>query len=174
MVELFPEFRKEKIPIARFVCRKRRRTFSLLPFQLIPYFQYTVGAVIETLLLAFQCRQMAQQGFYGASVGVDPESLVTPWLIACWLAIVLQGLRRAHRALVGFYDLSEIRIQQQRAPWEEATAYFMAFGLSPQMPWTHAQGVIQRLLYRYARSTARFLFGTPSQSRLPRNLSDLP
>jgi len=171
-VELFPEFRKEKIPIARFVCGKRRRTFSLLPVQLIPYFQYTVSAVIGTLLLAFQCRQTGQQGFYGASVGLDPESLVTPWLIACWLAVVLQGLRRGHRVLVGFYDLSEIR--QHRAPWEEAAGYFMAFGLSPQMPWGHAQGVIQRLLYRYGRSTARFLFGIPSQSRLLPNLPERP
>jgi hypothetical protein len=174
VVELFPEFGKEKIPIARFVCRKRKRTFSLLPVQLIPYLQYTVNAVIGTLLLAFQCRQMGQQGFFGASIGVDPESLVTPWLIACWLAMVLQGLRRGHRALVGFYDFSKIRIGQQTSAWEEAAGYFMAFDLGPQVPWTHAQGVIERLLYRYGRSTARFLFGIPSQYRLRPNLPDRP
>jgi len=174
VVELFPGFRKEKIPIARFVCRKQGGTFSLLPVQLIPYFHYTANAVIGTLLLAFQCRQMGQQGFYGASVSVDPESLVTPWLIACWLAIVLQGLRRGHRALVGFYDLSRIRIRQQMPPWGEMSGYFMAFSLRPRAPRGHTEGVIERLLYRYSRSTARFLFGVPSQSRLRRNLPERP
>ena len=48
-IELFPEFKKKRIPIARFMCRRRRKTFSLLPTQLIPYFQYTVGAVMGTL-----------------------------------------------------------------------------------------------------------------------------
>ena len=47
-IELFPEFKKKRIPIARFLCRRRRKTFSLLPVQLIPYFQYTVGAVVGT------------------------------------------------------------------------------------------------------------------------------
>jgi hypothetical protein len=132
----------------------------------MPYFQYTVGAVIGTLLLALQCRQMGQQGFFGASIGVDPESLVTPWLIACWLVVVLRGLRRGHRTLVGFYDLSAIRIRQETPHWEEVTGYFMAFGLRPQVQSSHAEAVIQRLLYRYSHATAQFLFGTPSQSRL--------
>jgi hypothetical protein len=137
-----------------------------LPIQLIPYFQYTVGAVIGTLLLALQYRQMGQQGFFGASTGVDPESLVTPWLIACWLVVVLRGLRRGHRVLVRLYDLSAIRIRQETLPWEEVTGYLMAFGFRPLAPWTPAGGVTRRLLYRYSHATAQFLFGTPSQSRL--------
>ena len=68
-IELFPEFKKKRIPIARFLCRKRRKTFSLLPIQLIPYFQYTVGAVMGTLLLGMGCWQMGQKGFHGASSG---------------------------------------------------------------------------------------------------------
>ena len=34
-IELFPEFKKKRIPIARFLCRHRQKTFSLLPIQLI-------------------------------------------------------------------------------------------------------------------------------------------
>ena len=45
-IDLFPEWRKEKIPIARFLCQKGWKTFSLLPIQLIPYVQYTVAAVV--------------------------------------------------------------------------------------------------------------------------------
>jgi hypothetical protein len=158
------------IPIARFLCRKRGGTFSPLPVQLIPYFQYTVSAVIGTLLLALQYRQMGQQGFFGASIGVDQESSVTPWLIACWLTVVLRGLRLGHRVLVGLYDLNAIR--QETLPWEEVTGYLMAFGLSHAsgVTWSQARGVIERLLYRYSHATAQFLFGTPSQSRFLRVL----
>ncbi len=70
-IELFPDFKKKRIPIARFICRQRRKTFSLLPIQLIPYFQYTVGAVVGTLFLGMGCWQMGRKGFHGASVKVD-------------------------------------------------------------------------------------------------------
>ncbi|KPK15236.1 MAG: hypothetical protein AMK69_27790 [Nitrospira bacterium SG8_3] len=152
------------------MCRKRRKTFSLLPVQLIPYFQYTLSAVIGTLLLALKYRQMGQQGFYGASIDVDPESLITPWLIACWMRMVLRGLRRGHRSLVRFYDLNEIRTPKHSPPPGEMAGYFKAFGLRPQAPWTHLQELLQRLVYRYSHATAQFLFGIPSQSRLFRNL----
>ena len=57
---------------------KQNSSFSLLPIQLIPYIQYTVHAVIGTLLLALEYWQMGQRGFYGASIKVDANSLVTP------------------------------------------------------------------------------------------------
>ena len=161
-IELFPEFKMKRIPIARFLCRKRRKTFSLLPIQLIPYFQYTVGAVMGALFLGMGCWRMGQKGFHGASVKVDevdPESLVTPWLIACWLVAVLRGLRRGHAALRRLYDLDGIR---SSGAWEEAAGYFGVFGLRPEIdrlsPWID-------LVSRYSRATGQFLFGTPSQYR---------
>jgi hypothetical protein len=159
---LFPAFKKEPIPIARFVCSRTGRTFSLLPIQLIPYFQYTVNAVIGTLFLGIRCRQMGQKGFYGASVAVDPESLVTPWLIACWLGVVVLGLRRAHRVLRRFYNLTDIRSSRSTVAWEEAAGYFLCLGFLPQIRWGPP---LQALLNRYSRSTRLFLFGTPSQHR---------
>jgi len=133
-------------------------TFSLLPIQLIPYFHYTLNAVIGALLLGIQCRHMGQKGFYGASVAVDPESLLTPYLIACWLGVVLLGLRRAHRVLRGFYNLTDIRSSHSTALWEEAAGYFLCLGLLPQIRWGP---VLQALLNRYSHSTRLFLFGTP-------------
>ena len=94
--ELFPEFRKERIPVARFLCRLLRLTFSLLPTQLAPYCQYTLAAIIGALLLGLDSRQEGEQGFQGAVLAVDPDSLVTPWLVACWLVLVRSGLQRAH------------------------------------------------------------------------------
>jgi len=161
-IELFPEFKKKRIPIARFLCRKRRKTFSLLPIQLIPYFQYTVSAVSETLLLGMGCWQTGQKGFYGASEAVDPESLVTPWLITCWLLMVVIGFRRGHAVLRRLYPLDGIRTLKTAKGWQEAADYFVAFGLEPKMG-SHA--LLMDLLCRYSRSTGQFLFGTASQYR---------
>lgn len=135
----------------------------MLPIQLIPYLQYTVSAVMGTLLLGFQYWQMGQRGFYGASVEVDANSLVTPWLVVCWLAIVARGFRRAHAVLRRFYNLSDIvTIPHRAALWKEVSGYFLAFGLKQKIPW--AQRVLT-LCRRYSRSTNWFLFGVPSQQR---------
>lgn len=163
-IELFPEFKKKRIPIARFICRQRRKTFSLLPIQLIPYFQYTVGAVMGTLLLGMGCWQMGQRGFHGASMEVDPESLVTPWLITCWLAAVVLGLGRGHAVLRGFYNLDGIHTLNRAGAWEEAARYFTAFGLKPKGRW---YPLLMDLVNCYSRRTGQFLFGTPSQYRIP-------
>jgi len=169
-IDLFPEFKKERVPIARFLCDKRERTFSILPSQLIPYFQYTVNAVIGTLLLVLQCRQMGQKGFHGASVAVDPDSLLTPWLIACWLGVVVLGLRRAHGVLGRWYNLTDIRSSRRTVAWEEAAGYFLCFGWHLKIRWGPPDVVgpppLQSFVNRYSRSTRLFLFGTPSQYRV--------
>ena len=161
-IELFPGFEKKRIPIARFLCRKHRETFSLLPIQLIPYFQYTVSAVVGTLLLGMGCWQNGQKGFYGATEMLDPDSLVTPWLIACWLVAVVGSLGRSHAVLRRFYDLDSVRTREKAEGWQEATDYFVAFALKPKRD---SDALLMDLLYRYSRSTGQFLFGTPSQYR---------
>ncbi len=163
-IELFPEFKKKRIPIARFLCRRKGATFSLLPIQLIPYFHYTVAAVIGALLLGFKCWQMGQCGFFGASVEVDPDSDLTPYLILCWLKVVLRGFRRAHPILRQFYDLSDLHTSKRAGAWEEVSGYFLALGLKFQMD--HNPPVLA-LLCRYSQVTNFFLFGTPSQHRVP-------
>ena len=161
-IELFPGFEKRRIPIGRFVCRRRRKTFSLLPIQLIPYFQYTVGAVIGTLLLGMGYWETGQRGFYGASMEVDPDSLVTPWLVACWLVFVVRGFGRGHAVLGQYYDLDGIRISNTVGVWEEVAGYFTAFGLKPK---NCRLSPLTELVSCYSRRTGQFLFGTPSQYR---------
>lgn len=162
-IELFPCFRKKRVPIARFVCRRDRTTFSLLPIQLIPYFQYTVAAVIGVLLFGYQCWQLGQRGFFGAMMVVDPDSDVTPYLIVCWLRVVLRGFRRAHPVLRRFSDLSGVRTSERGLVWEEVVGYFLAFGWKPDIPWVP---LLSSLLHRYSQMTRQFLFGTASQQRL--------
>jgi hypothetical protein len=159
-IELFPEFKKERIPVARFLCRERRRTFSLLPIQLIPYFQYTVDAVLGTLLLGWGSWQKGQGGFWGASVEVDPDSLVTPWLVAFWLAVVLRGFRRGHSVLGRLYNLTGIGTPKEVSSWKEAAGYFLALGLKAK---TGPLGI--QLVRAYTQATHQFLFGIPSQQR---------
>jgi len=135
---------------------------------LIPYFQYTVSAVLGTLLLGLGCRQTGQRGFHGASVQVDPESLVTPWLVACWLMAVLKGFQRAHAVLGRWYDLNAISVAPQRTMgWEEVSAYLLCFGWKPQRHFRRT--LLWEALHRYTRTTKRFLFGIPSQERIRRS-----
>lgn len=165
-IDLYP-FQKKRIPIARFLCRRKRRTFSLLPEQLIPYVQYTVDAVVRTILLVLEHRRRGRRGFHGAWLEVDPDSLVTPWLIACWVAVVLKGLRRAHANLRARYDLSGIRSTVGDDTLRgELQMYLIAFGAWPPSAGPEALMGVAR---RYSRQSGGFLLGTPSQLRGPRS-----
>jgi hypothetical protein len=161
-IELLPCFKKGRVPIARFLCRKEHTTFSLLPVQLIPYYQYTVHAIVATLLLGFRCWHDGWRGFYGASVKVDQDSLVTPWLVACWLVVILRGFKYAHAVLGRICDLGKVRAAGNTVAWAEMGSYFVAFGYDSRSPW---RARLQELLNRYSRSTMQFLFGIPSQHR---------
>ena len=163
-IELFPVFDKRRIPVARFLCGKMASTFSLLPVQLIPYHQYTAGAVLGALVLGLGCWQAGEKGFYGAALAVDPDSLLAPYLIACWLAMVLRGLRRAHGALSGLYDLSAVgRARRAHPSWLEFNGYLHALGWKPEVRWGPW---VMGLLGGYTRKHRQFLFGTPSQHRI--------
>jgi len=135
----------------------------LLPIQLIPYFQYTVSAVIGALLLGYKSWQGGRQGFFGASLAVDPDSDLTPYLLFCWLKVIVRGLRRAHPVLGRIYDLSAVHSVHGTAPWKEAGSYFLAFGWKPGLC---GGALLSGLLRRYSRATAQFLFGTASQHRV--------
>lgn len=121
-----------------------------------------MGAVVRTLLTGLELRHRGQQGFYGASLTVDPDSSVTPWLVCCWLAVILTGLRRAHPVLASRYDLSGIRSAAGRAL--ELDGYMRALGLWPP---GQVEGLVT-VVTRYSRPSGRFLFGNPSQLRRPR------
>jgi hypothetical protein len=134
----------------------------VLPTQLIPYHQYTANAVIGALLLGLQCRRSGQKGYHGAALAVDPESRISPWLIATWLSMVGVGFRRAHAVLSGFYNLAEIHIEQLTEAWEKVCGYFTCLHGSPQTRWGPG---LQGLLNRYSLSCRLFLLGSASQGR---------
>jgi len=132
----------------------------LLPIQLIPYFQYTVRAVVDVLLLAFRSWESGQRGFHGAAARVDPDSRVTPWLVSHWVTVILSGFRQAHAMLMHWYDLSGIRGLGNIVEMEEVAGYVACLGWRAEMvPWALTP------VTRYSGQTKRFLFGTPSQRR---------
>jgi hypothetical protein len=92
---------------------------------------------------------------------VDPDSLVTPGLVAFWLAAVLRGLRRGHSVLGRFYDLTGSGTPKKVALWEEVAGYFLALGLKAK---TRPLGI--QLVCAYTQATRQFLFGIPSSSGL--------
>ena len=102
VIELFP-FRKGEIPIARFQCRREKRTFSLLPYQLAPYRLYTIESMILAVLV--WCEFFREEEG-GASVAVETlpgDCHVTPWLLRNWLGMVVMGLRGGHPFLMQWY-----------------------------------------------------------------------
>jgi len=135
---------------------------------LIPYVRYTVDAVVGTLLTVLELRQRGQRGFHGASLEVDPDSSVTPWLISCWVAVVLKGLRRAHPKLSRLYDLTGVRSGAGTGSFDiELKGYLIGFGLSP--PPGGAVALVA-VVQNFSRLTGEFLFGTPSQLRSSRSV----
>ena len=124
-----------------------------------------MAAVVRTLLTVLEFRQRGQRGFYGASLEVDPDSSVTPWLVCCWLAVILKGLRRAHPALGNRYDLSGIRSGVGSDSLAlELQGYLRAFGVWPASGQVEALAAV---VSSYSRDRGQFLFGTPSQLRRP-------
>jgi hypothetical protein len=159
-IELFPKFKKAPVPVARALCRTTGKTFSLLPIQLIPYHQYTAETVMRTLLMGLGFREAGQSGFWGAYCQVDPEILLTPWLVTCWLTMILRCFQRAHALLRRFYMLDHIRIVDGAGPWDLMACYCQALFQEIRDP------PVQQLLSRYAQDTSSFLFGILSQERL--------
>lgn len=163
-IDLFPVIWEERVPIARFLCCKQKATFSMLPDQLIPYTLYTASSVIGTLLYGLSHWQAGKKGFFGATQNVEPDSRVTPWLVAYWLKIVLCGLRRSHSVMIQWVDLSTVS-DPGTSGWKEVAMYFQILGWSGVPP----VGVkLRELLHRYIRAATGFVFGIPSQGRRSR------
>jgi hypothetical protein len=128
---------------------------------LIPYLLYTASSVIGSLLYGLFHWQAGMKGFFGAAQDVDPDSLITPWLVAYWLKIVISGLRRSHSVLIQWIDLSPVS-DSGAFGWKEVSVHFQVLG------WRGAPPVgikLRELLHRYIRAVKGFLFGIPSQGR---------
>ncbi len=71
----------------------------MLPSQLIPYCQYTVDAVIGTLIKVYEFQCRGQKGYHGTTLELTPDCSVTPYLIQTWAVLILAGFLRGHHTL---------------------------------------------------------------------------
>jgi len=148
--------------VARFLCQNTGTTFSLLPHQLIPYCQYTVDAVVGTLLKVYAYQQIGQTGYHGASIELEPDCLVTPYLVQTWAALILSGFLRGHHVLHAKYTLPPSDKPRQSDKVKTIYLYLQSISDSDCPP--NQQGVMAAIQY-YFYQTKKCLFGKTSCDR---------
>lgn len=160
VVELMP-YREGVIVVARFQCRATGKTFSLLPYWLVPYHQYTVRSILLALLLAASVDGSASL-FCVAEKGLEGDCRATGFLLGRWLKLCLSGLHRDHAELTRWAALDALRSGLGvRGRLEELAGYCLALGIRGPPGIRGLDDVLER----HARTTGRFLFGTASQQR---------
>lgn len=134
----------------------------MLPHQLAPYHQYTVASMLTALVMTQQVLFEDGVGLGQAALELPVESMVTAWLLRCWLIRVLKGLRKAHAELAVGHDLAAICTGRGlHDDLAEIRGYLVAFsGRGP--PGNRSAN---HLIEHHARRTKRFLVGAPSQAR---------
>lgn len=161
VIELFA-FRKGKIPIARFQCRKRMRTFSLLPYQLAPYHLYTIESMLVAVLVWCELHKEERGGASKAVNELPGDCHVTPWLLRNWLGVAIVALRGGHAVLCRWYDMSAIHSGDSTAErLDEVYSYHRSFGSRGPPSRVELRAVVAR----YSCQTKRHLLGKPSQER---------
>lgn len=164
VIELFP-WRGGRVDVARFQCRNRQVTFSLLPCQLVPYCRYSLESIVGVLLLVWQAREEDDVGVGTALNELVGDSDLGPYLVGHWLGLVLRGLRRGHPVLSARYNLTGVRSSSSAAEGlDELAAYCAAFaGNRPRAPPSRRS--LNNPCALYANETHLFLIGRPSQHR---------
>jgi hypothetical protein len=143
-------------------------TFSMLPYQLVPYFQYTLESMVRALLLwrGF-CKDPKSTGSaYRAAEAIDEslkgESEVTSWQLRTWALVFQSWLRRLQAELSEEYDFTGVRFfDGLPLALEELQGYFAALCRGPP---GDGLGVLV-CAKRHAEQRGRFLLGVPSQLR---------
>lgn len=161
-IELFP-FKKAKVMVARFECRKSHTTISLLPHQLIPYHQYTVDAVVKALLMVISFQEKGQTGYYGAACALPADCDVTPYLIQTWAMLLLTGFLRGHPVLQKAFPLPEPGRPSRGDIMKTILLYLQSTGNADPPDSLSPIGAIRY----YFRRTGRWLFGKSACDRRP-------
>jgi hypothetical protein len=163
-IDLFPEVRRGRVPIARFLCRATRRTFSLLPMELAPYHQYLVPTMLRVLVLFGVELCVAGTSLEAALEKALPQDHdVTVSLLRWWVCVLCAGFRRGHSELRKPFGLSDLRSGSGfRGMLEEVQAYRR--GCRVRDPPALGADLL-RVMGQYSAAAKRFLFGRSSQER---------
>jgi len=153
--------------VARFRCGEGKGTFSMLPYQLVPYQRYTLESMVYAILLwkdfcNEECRLVS--GYAVSESLSDPECRVSSSLLYAWLLVCRDGLRRRHSFLTEENDLTGIANREGGTAadsLEEIYSYCTA--LSARGP--PRQDALKDAAKQYGLKTGGFLLGVPSHER---------
>lgn len=166
--ELWP-FRSGMVPVSRFQCRGtagRFPTFSMLPYQLVPYHRYTIGAMVQALLVWREYWKGGSGSSYLLAAELDTEaggeSGMTSSLLRLWGLMFQRWLRRAQSELALSYDFCSVSFHGDfPSILDELFGYFESLSRGPP---SRGEAVVA-CVHEHGRETGRFLFGVPSQGR---------
>jgi hypothetical protein len=155
-----------RINIARYLCRRKgpieplQSSFSLLPYQLIPYLSHTIEITLETVSFWLEDNSILDVQDYASSLGLEvPLEIGTSTLYRLKELVkeafdkaVIQGDYKAEveGGLEGFIECCK-GFHYQSESWEIA-------------------GPLAICVDYYNRSGGDFLLGSPSQQRIKREL----
>lgn len=166
----------DDFPIARFLCNRKgtdivvaHKTFSLLPFQLIPYHKYSIAFMVKTLRL----RYVEEYSLYDtldelAESGEDSLSINAGQVIG-FTGVVEEAIDKILAG--GYYPEFEEKIFQDSSLKEQIKNFiefseeFECVKVNSPLKGPCALGYDFYLSAGAYYQNAHFLFGTPSQFR---------
>ncbi len=163
VIELLPVYREGVIFVPRFICRSKKTTLSLLPFQLAPYRRYTIASILFALLVAERCaREQGWSLFSVAEKEIEENSGVNGCTLGSWLTMTVSSFRCNHDVLRKSYKLdSLIPGDNQAGRLFEVAGYCKALGIRGPPSIGESDAAIKI----FVRTTGRFLIGVASQHR---------
>jgi hypothetical protein len=167
----------KEFPVARFLCRgkgKRTpgmdRTFSLLPYQLVPYTKYSISFIIKSMKARYEDGlSISQLQDYLADFGKDEILSISADQILGFEQIILEAVGKI--TATGHYQEFEEKVCSRSADQEilavfiEFSCYFECCKTEPSIRGPCGLGYDFYLNEGGFLQQAHFLFGTPSQFR---------
>ena len=180
---LFPLF-KRWVLVARFQCRTKKLTVSMLPLELAPYHPFMIPSMLALVFLCVKDgKATTLSGFLGALLdateresGSDHRSTDDPEaedvqedsdqtslsLLRLWICLLVRGFRRAHTELRVLCVLDEMK--SGKGPVGEAREV-QAYAVASTARAPPSAELVLEVMREYSARTGKFLFGTPSQDR---------
>jgi len=154
-----------RIKVVRYLCRRQgpieplQCTFSLLPYQLIPYFSHTIEITVETISFWLEGNSLLDVQDYASSLGLEVH-----------LEIGTSTLYRLKEVVEEAFDKAVIQ-GDYKAELEGGLEGFIECCKDFHYPLEARQlvGPLAISVDYYHRTAGRFLFGSPSQQRTKTN-----
>jgi hypothetical protein len=160
-------------PIARYICRGKgkgrgvdHKTFSLLPYQLVPYTKYSLPFIVKTLTLLYRDHLsifMLQD--YLAGFGEGEILSITATQLLRFKQLIMEAVDKIMATGV-YQELHRVYYSERATGLIEYAEGFECYKVQPSIRGPCALGYDFYLQGGGYLQNAHFLFGTPSQFRM--------